>query len=281
MTTGWLDYTAAYDGRPNSVVGEVLVLPAVHSPQLGRRLDLLVYLPPSYHTDKRRYPVLYMQDGQNLFDRFTSYAGEWQVDEILESLATEEGLEAIVVGVPNGGVARLDEYSPWPDGVHGGGRAKDYLHFLVEVLRPLIDSSFRTVRSPEGAMVVGSSMGGLFSLWSFFECPHVFGGVAALSPSAQFANGALLRDLRRRRYRGGRIYLDVGTVEGPAPRWNRLLLGLQPRPYLRTVREARNALADLGYRLGHDLEYIEEPGGSHNEQAWSRRLPGALRFLLR
>ena len=130
-------------------------------------------------------------------------------------------------------------------------------------------------------MVVGSSMGGLFSLWSFFECPHVFGGAAALSPSAQFANGALLRDLRHRRYRGGRIYLDVGTVEGPAPRWNRLLLGLQPRPYLRTVREARNALADLGYRLGHDLEYIEEAGGSHNEQAWSRRLPGALRFLLR
>lgn len=281
MATGWLEYTAAYAGRPNSVVGEVLVLPAVDSPQLGRRLDLLVYLPPSYHQDHRSYPVLFMQDGQNLFDRFTSYSGEWQVDETMESLAVEEELEAIVVGVPNGGVARLDEYSPWPDGVHGGGRANEYLHFLVEVLRPMVNSSFRVARAPEDVALAGSSMGALFSLWAFFECPEVFGGCAAFSPSVGFAGSALLRDLKHRPHRGGRIYLDAGTGEGPAPRWNRLLLGLQQRPYLRLVREARDVLVDRGYRIGSDLRYLEEPGGQHNEAAWGRRLPGALRFLCR
>lgn len=282
MATGWLDYSAAYAGRPHTVVGDVQVLPGMLSPALGRRMDLLVYLPPSYHESMRRaFPVLLMQDGQNLFDRFTSYAGDWQVDEILESMAVEEGLEAIVVGIPNAGAARLDEYSPWADGRHGGGRARAYLEFVVTTVLPLVRSSFRIVREPEGVVVAGSSMGGLFSLWAFFECPELIGRCAVQSPSVQFAGNALLRDVRHRHYRGGRIYLDAGAREGPPARWGRLLRGLQARPYLRQVRQLRDELIDLGYHREEELRYVEDPDGDHSEQAWSRRLPGALRFLLR
>jgi len=281
MTIGWRDYETAYAGRPHTVVGDVQVLSRVDSPQLGRPVDLLVYLPPSYHAEPgRTYPVVYMQDGQNLFDRYTSYAGDWQVDEIMESLALEEGLEAIVVGIPNGGAARLDEYSPWEDREFGGGRAGRYLHFVVDVVRPLIAASFRAAPDPARTVVAGSSMGALFSLWAFFECPQVFGGCAALSPSVQFARRALERDVRNRRFRGGRVYLDAGTLEGRQRRLARLLLGLPVRPYLRGVRQLRDALLGVGYRLGGNLLYLEEEGGEHNELAWSRRLPGALRFLL-
>jgi len=281
MATGWRDYATAYPGRPHTVVGEVQVLSQVDSPQLGRPVDLLVYLPPSYHADSARsYPVVFMQDGQNLFDRYTSYAGDWQVDEIMESLAVEQGLEAIVVGIPNGGAARLEEYSPWKDRLHGGGRGGRYLHFLVDVVRPLITASFRAAREPERTAIAGSSMGALFSLWAFFECPQAFGRCAVLSPSVQFAARALLRNVRRRAFRAGRVYLDAGTLEGPRPRLSRLLFGLQTRPYLRSVRALRDALIVIGYRPGHDLRYLEEDGGEHNELSWSRRFPGALRFLL-
>lgn len=281
MTTGWRDYATAYAGRPNTVVGDVQVLARVDSPQLGRPVDLLVYLPPSYHAEPTRdYPVVYMQDGQNLFDRYTSYAGDWQVDEMMESLAVEEGLEAIVVGIPNGGAARLDEYSPWEDREFGGGRAGRYLHFLVDVVRPLIAASFRAAPERERTVVAGSSMGALFSLWAFFECPQVFGRCAALSPSVQFARRALVRDARARPFRGGRVYLDAGTLEGRQRRFAKLLLGLPVRPYLRGVRLLRDALIESGYRLGRDLRYLEEEGGEHNEMSWSRRFPGALRFLL-
>jgi predicted alpha/beta superfamily hydrolase len=280
-TTTWRDYALAYPGRPNTVVGDVQVLRGVDSPQLGRPLDLLVYLPPSYHaTATRTYPVVFMQDGQNLFDRTTSYAGEWEVDEILESMAVEESFEAIVVGVPNGGLVRFDEYSPWRDRKYGGGRAGAYLHFLVDVLRPLLLSSFRIASDPSRTAVAGSSMGGLFSLWAFFECPQVFGGCIAMSPSVQFAAHALVRDVASRRYRGGRVYVDAGTLEGRPPRFARLLLGLPTRPYLRGVRRLRDALVGLGYRAGGDLRYLEEEGGRHDEASWSRRLPGALRFAL-
>ncbi len=282
MAIGWLEYAAAYAGRPNTVVGNVQVLPGLASSELGRSMDLLVYLPPSYHeSERRRFPVLLMQDGQNLFDRFTSYAGDWQVDEILESMAQEEGLEAIVVGIPNGGTARLDEYSPWLDRSYGGGRARDYLSFLAGTVLPLVRESFRVAAEPEQVAVAGSSMGGLFSLWAFFEAPEWIGRCAVLSPSVQFAAGGMLRDTRHRGYRGGRIYLDAGGREGPPARFGRLLRGLQPRPYLRSVRQLRDRLIDIGYHRDDELRYVEEPDGEHNEQAWSRRLPGALRFLLR
>src|SRR5882724_8247819 len=119
MRTDWLEYGEAYEGGAARVAGTVKFLRGVASVELGDTRDLLVYLPPSYPTANRTYPTLYMHDGQNLFDEATSFAGEWRVDEALEALAPD-GIEAIVVGVPNTGPDRLNEYSPFQDARFGG-----------------------------------------------------------------------------------------------------------------------------------------------------------------
>lgn len=276
----WLDYDVAYEGGGARVAGTVKVLRGVRSEMLGNERDILVWLPPSHGLINRTYPTLYMHDGQNLFDRQTSFAGEWGVDETLEALATE-GIEAIVVGIPNAGQRRLAEYSPFEDPRFGGGRAADYLSFVVEVVRPLVDEAFRTTGQPEGTATIGSSMGGLISLWAFFERPDVFGLAGAVSPSIGFAGEAMIRYLERARFAGGRIYMDVGMNEGVPRRPGVGELRRDPSGYVRLVRRARELLVRKGYIEGRDLLYVEDPAGAHNEAAWAARLPEALRFLLR
>jgi len=278
--TRWLDYEEAFAGGGSRVAGTVKVLRDVRSEELDNTRDILVYLPPSYPTANRTYPTLYMHDGQNLFDPATSFAGEWRVDDALEGLA-DEGLEAIVVGVPNTGVNRLSEYSPFRDARFGGGRAADYVKFIVETVRPLVDEAFRTTGEREGTATIGSSMGGLISLYAFFERPDVFGAVGAVSPSVGFAGGALLEYLERARFVGGRIYLDVGTLEGRPRDRDPLELRREPAAYVRMVREARNMLLKKGYVEGRDLLYVEDEGGVHNEAAWAARVPRLLRYLLK
>jgi predicted alpha/beta superfamily hydrolase len=275
----WLDYDEAYEGGASRVAGTVKVLRGVRSVELANTRDILVYLPPSYPTANQTYATLYMHDGQNLFDEATSFAGEWRVDEALEDLA-EDGIEAIVVGVPNTGADRLQEYSPFHDARFGGGRAADYVKFIVETVKPLVDAAFRTTGERDGTATIGSSMGGLISLYAFFERPDVFGAVGAVSPSVGFARGALMDYLERARFVGGRIYVDVGTLEG-RPR-NRDLLDLRGSPggYVQLVRDVRDLLVRKGYREGRDLMYVEEEGAVHNEAAWAERLPRLLRFLL-
>jgi predicted alpha/beta superfamily hydrolase len=275
----WLDYEEAYEGGASRVAGTVKVLRGVHSVELANTRDILVYLPPSYPTANQTYATLYMHDGQNLFDEATSFAGEWRVDEALEELA-EEGIEAIVVGVPNTGAERLQEYSPFHDARFGGGRAADYVKFIVETVKPLVDAAFRTTGERDGTATIGSSMGGLISLYAFFERPDVFGAVGAVSPSVGFARGALMDYLERARFVGGRIYVDVGTNEGRPRNRDPLDLRGSPGGYVQMVRDARDRLVRKGYREGRDLMYVEEEGAVHNEAAWAERLPKLLRFLL-
>ena len=262
------------------MVGTVKVLERMWSPQLENNRPLLVYLPPSYEGSSRRYPVLYMHDGQNLFDRATSFAGEWQVDETLEALA-KEGIEAIVVGIPNMGRERMHEYSPFPDADHGGGRGDRYLAFLVETLKPRIDQDFRTLPDRANTGIMGSSMGGLISLYGFFRHPEVFGLAGVVSPSLWFAGQAIFPYVLKARHHPGRIYLDMGTYEGqrrPHPRWIPVVLGDTATA---ASRRMYYLLRLKGYQKQRSVLYVEEPGGMHNEAAWARRLPGALRFLLK
>lgn len=263
MSERWRPYRRA-DGDPEpSVVGDVRVRDGLASPQLGGERSLLLYLPPSYRRTECRYPVLYMQDGQNLFDATTSFAGEWRVDQTLEQLS-QRGLEAIVVGVPNAGPARLEEYSPFIDEERGGGRGEAYAAFLVESVKPLIDRDFRTRPGPRTTGIAGSSMGGLISLYALFRHPASFGFAAALSPSLWFADGAIFAYLRRAPLPTARIYVDVGTGEG--------------RAAVADVRRLRDLLRSRGY--GRELSCVVERGGRHEEGAWARRFRGALEFLL-
>jgi predicted alpha/beta superfamily hydrolase len=249
-----------------TTVGTILIYQGLESPQLDNRRDLTVYLPPSYtRVANRRYPVIYMQDGQNLFDAALSFAGEWQADETMEALA-EEGLEAIIVGVANVGAARIAEYSPFRDQRHGGGQGKAYLRFLIDTVKPLIDHDLRTLPGRAHTGIFGSSMGGLISLYGFFAYPAHFGFVGAMSPSLWFARGRSLTTIRRSPPILGQIYLDIGSAE-PAR-----MVGLCDDLYA--------LLLQKGYRPTRELRYEIDAGAGHTEAAWARRLPDALRFLL-
>lgn len=237
----------------------------IWSPQLRNRRGVDVYLPASYNEGRGRYPVVYLQDGQNLSDPAIAFAGQtWHIDEGLPWLA-ERGIEPIVVGLHNTG-ERLAEYSPFPDARHGGGDGDRYARFLIDTVKPRIDGEFRTRRDRDSTIVGGSSMGGLISLYLFFRRPSPFGGAAVMSPSIWFAGREILSFVQRARTTRGRIYLDVGTAEGAGT--------------LRNVRTLRRLLRKKGYQRD-TLRYLEAEGHQHREPDWAWRLPQALEFLLR
>lgn len=262
----WKDYEPALDPHRAGVVGSIKHLPHVHSPQLGNDRDLLVYLPPSYDAGDRRYPVVYMHDGQNLFDPATSFSGEWEVDQTLEQASEEEGLEAIVVAIPNMGAERTNEYSPFVDHSNGGGKGERYVEFLAETVKPLVDADFRTLPGRDHTGVAGSSMGGLISLYAFFRRPDIFGFAGVMSASLWFADRAVLGWVEEQAFAGGRIYIDVGMKEG--------------QKTVDDVLRLRDLLEAKGYRNLDDLLCVVDTAGDHSERAWSRRLKRQMRFLL-
>ena len=277
----WIRYEEWNHGAAHTVTGTVRVLPDLYSPQLDNRRPLLVYLPPTYHGEPAgRFPVIYMHDGQNLFDAATGYAGEWQVDETLNKLA-EEGIPAIVVGLPNMGAQRATEYSPFVDRrFKQGGKGHAYVDFIADTVKPLIDSTFRSLPNREQTGIMGSSMGGLISLAAFFQRPEVFGLAGVMSPAFWFGDEAILDSVRQAPFSPGRIYMDVGTAEMAPPKRLFKFLPIL-RPSYRTASQRMNReLIRKGYFPGETLLYIEEKGGKHNEAAWARRLPGAFKFLL-
>jgi len=275
----WHDYREQRNGRFHTVVGDVKLRERLWSPELRNQRDIAVYLPPSYRRDsERRYPVIYMHDGQNLFDQATSYAGEWQVDETMEKLAAD-GYEAIIVGIDNMGGKRIAEYGPFVDPFHGPGEGERYVAFLTETLKPQIDREFRTLLGPEFTGVFGSSMGGLISLFAFFYAPEVYGLVGAMSPSIWYADDAILGYVEEAPWNPGRIYLDAGTREYGG--FTEKGAKRQSRRYYARVRRLKRVLVRKGYRPIVDLLHVEEKWAGHNEPAWARRLPLALRFLLR
>ena len=206
-----------------------------------------------------------MHDGQNLFDAATSFAGAWGVGEGIE-WASRRGVEAIVVGIPNIGATRIDEYSPFV-GAEGGGKGDRYLEFVTRTAKPLLDERFRTLPDREHTGIAGSSMGALISLYAFFRYPEVFGFAAALSPSVWFAGGAMLDVIARAPRLPGRLYVDIGRREDARS--------------VEFARRLRDVLLEKGYVAGRDLQWLEDPDGVHHESAWGRRFRKALPFLLR
>lgn len=232
-----------------------------------------VYLPPGYYNSADRYPVLYMHDGQNLFDAATSYAGEWQVDETCERLIKAGEIEPIiVVGVDNASEGRIAEYTPWPDPSRGGGKAGPYLAALKNVLKPEIDSRYRTLDDAAHTFIGGSSLGGLISAYAGYTDPGTWGGVLAMSPSywwdgEMFAAWAAARPKPALRY----FYQDMGTAEkGADP-------GVDD--YITQLRRVEKTALKQGFVSGRDFLSVESAGDAHNEAAWARRLPAALKFL--
>ncbi|HJU42726.1 MAG TPA: alpha/beta hydrolase-fold protein [Vicinamibacterales bacterium] len=240
-----------------------------HSEFLEHDRDVLVWLPPAYQTSSGRYPVLYMHDGQNLFEPETAFQkGEhWRLGETATELIEAGAIEpVIIVGIYNTGEQRKDEYTPTPDARLGGGHADEYGRMIVEELKPLIDRTYRTRTEGAATGIAGSSLGGLVSLYLAFTHPRVFQRVAALSPSVWWNYRAILKTVRQARAKPPlKIWVDMGTAEGK-----------------RGVDDARllkAALVGLGFTPDVDLHYAEYEGAEHSETAWAERVGPMLRWL--
>ena len=232
--------------------------------------DLIVYLPPMYKADEdRRFPLLYMQDGQNLFDPETSYikGNYWRLGETADALIKDGAIEPlIIVGIYNSGVKRIDEYTPVEDKRLGGGQADAYGRMLVEELKPFIEGQYRTQPGAENCGMGGSSLGGLVTLYLGLQYPEVFSRLAVMSPSVWWRSRTILRTVGALEKKPElRIWLDIGTKESTRA--------------VPDARLLRDGLIKKGWQLGEDLAYFEAEGGEHTESAWALRAGPMLRFL--
>jgi len=231
--------------------------------------DLIVYLPGCYDwKPELRFPVLYLQDGQNIFDPATSFAGvAWGMRETADRLIAEGKIRPlIIVGIYNTGKQRLREYTPSRAPKLGGGSANRYGCMLLQEIKPFIESQYRTLSGPANTGLGGSSLGGLLTIYLGLKFPSIFGRLAALSPSVWWNQRWILRHAARLRLKSRpRIWLDTGTQEG-----------------VHTTADAqkmRDVLLLLGWQIGRDLHYEEIWGGQHNEAAWALRVAPFLQFL--
>ena len=252
--------------------GRLRLHPRFPSRYLSTPRDLIVYLPPGYPDSATRYPVLYLQDGQNLFDPATAFYGnEWRADITADALIRAGRIEPLLlVGLYNTGVRRISEYTPTRDRrLRKGGKAGRYAQMVAREVKPFIDHHYRTRKSAADTGVGGSSLGAMVSLVAGLTYPRVFGKLALLSPSVWWDERSILQLIEEQApARRPRIWLDTGTAEGNDP--------------AKTVADARRMFAVLveqGWREGVDLHYEEAQGRAHNEQAWAERFGCVLEYL--
>jgi predicted alpha/beta superfamily hydrolase len=230
---------------------------------------LVVFVPPGYERNlQKRYPVLYMHDGQNLFDPTTAFGGnEWRLDDTAEELIEHGAIEPlIIVGIYNTGEQRIHEYTPTADPKLGGGKADLYGRMLVEEVKPFIEKTYRAVQGAENTGLGGSSLGGLVTLHLGLKYPDVFGKLAVLSPSVWWDNKVILREIEQLPAKPPlKIWLDMGTAEG----------GMS----LEDTEMLRDAMRAKGWSVGNDLAYSEIEGATHSEKSWAERVGPFLQFL--
>ncbi len=240
---------------------------------LSTRRDLIVYLPPGYdESSKTRYPVLYLQDGQNLFDPETAFGGnDWQADLTADHLIYRGSIPPLImVGIYNTGVRRVSEYTPTRDPrSKKGGKAERYAQMLAREIKPFIDTEYRTAKSASCTGVGGSSLGALTALTAGLCYPGVVGRLALISPSVWWDSHAVLQIVSSYTSRSRpRIWLDIGTEEGN-----------NPCKVIADARMLRNALEANGWREGENLRYREFQRAGHNEYAWAGRFGFVLEYL--
>lgn len=250
---------------PSTALPSVQVLPEpLPMPGLDRSRTLRLCLPPSYATEPaRRYPVLYMHDGQNLFDAATSYAGEWGVDETMAALAQATGFEALVVGIDNGGARRNTEMAPYDHRQLGKAEGPAYLDFIARTVKPFIDRGWRTRAEREHTALIGSSLGGLISHAALLRHGDVFSRYGLFSPSYWAAP-----------------QLFDATESAPLPAGTRIHLYCGGREGTGMAGGTRRMQAVLARKMPAEalsMNIVE--AAEHNEAAWRAELPAALKRL--
>jgi predicted alpha/beta superfamily hydrolase len=236
-----------------------------HSATLNNSRNIEVYLPPSYDENPdERFPVIYMHDGQNLWnDADAAFGVSWRVGQAMDNGAMDASIhEAIIVGIDNN-ADRIPEYTPVPDPTDGGGNADNYLKFIITELKPQIDTKYRTYPDKEHTGMIGSSLGGLLSAYTGVSHPDVFGMIGAMSPSTWWDNFWIINEVTGANNLSGRMYLDSGDS------------GTSNDDVTYT------AMLDMVYQQKPvTLDYLVQAGGQHSEYYWAQRVPGALGFLL-
>ena len=268
----------------HTVTGWLEIVP-FSSKIFGNTRMLRILLPANYHSPhnaSRTYPVLYMQDGQNLFDEATALHGEWQMDDTVEHLVGKFKIPPmLVVGIDNAGEQRAAEYLPYPDprntsdkaaadekSVHG----KEYARFLLTEVMPFVEKHYRVARGAANTGLGGSSYGADIALYAVLQHPGIFGHVLVESPPLWIGDDQLLKDAEHAKLLPQKMYLAIGTKEAPYgdPQ--------QSEPAMKQVKELESILRKKGMGPNR-LKVVIEEGGEHNEGAWARRLPNSLQFL--
>ena len=225
---------------------------AFYIPQLNRTRRIWIYLPEDYSKNKKSYPVMYMHDGQNLFDTYTSGFGEWGVDECLDSLIKAGKQACIVVGIDNG-PQRVNEYNPYDFQQFGKGEGGQYIEFLTQTLKPFIDGKYRTLSSRENTIIAGSSMGGLISYYAMLKQAAVFGKGGIFSPA--FWTAPAIKSLTDS-FAGkisGKFFFYMGGMEGGS--------------YIKDMQDVQEV---LGEKSASMIYSVIDAESSHNEKAWRK-----------
>lgn len=238
---------------------------------LGKTRKVWVYLPDNYSSSKKKYPVIYMHDGQNLFDVLTGPFGEWGVDECLDTLAKKINFEVIIVAIDNGGADRLSEYSPYDFKVNADevnvwdvkGTGSKYLESLVKDVKPFIDKNYRTKLGAKFTSVCGSSMGGLISLYALMRYPEVFGSAGVFSPAFWTNENVLVAEIKSNNTNWrGNVYMISGELEG--------------KRYTKNMTDISELLIRKNKK---NIQSKTIPNGQHNEAFWRREFPAYYLWL--
>lgn len=277
VVDSWADGGKTVPGKITRT-GDVRMYPKFHSSILGNDRTIAIYLPPGYDDNESiRYPVLYMHDGQNIFDQAESFQGvEWMVDENAEQLIRDKKITpAIIVGIYNAGEFRTDEFTPpWSTSSGKPGKADLYSKFVLEEVKPFIDQAFRTMPDRASTSMAGSSMGGLITLYMARNNKDAIGEIAVLTPHLRTADGKQLLQQFGDDWswaRGMRVFVDMGDKPG-----RNYPGGDNPAADAKALAAKLEA---AGLKRGVDLHFAEIPGGEHNEAAWQTRSDDVLLFL--
>jgi predicted alpha/beta superfamily hydrolase len=261
----WEDQGSGTGGGSTAASNVQLLDDNFYIPQLNRTRRIWLYLPPDYYTTTKHYPVLYMHDAQNLFDEATSFSGEWEVDETLNQLHQSGNFGCIVVGIENGGAYRLDEYSPWVNPSYGGGQGDEYTEFITNTLKPHIDGNFRTLPGRLTTGIMGSSMGGLISMYALSERQDVFSKAGIFSPAFWFADQNSANHVATHPKQGEvRTYFLAG--------------GDEPQYVEDDMTDVADAMLTAGFGV-NEIYFTVPTDGQHSEWFWAREFKDAYLWL--
>jgi predicted alpha/beta superfamily hydrolase len=259
---GWQDNFKAEEKKHTASVQVHIINEKFDMPQLGRQRRVWIYLLEDYGSSPKKYPVVYMHDGQNLFDEYTAGYGEWGIDEIMDKLPAKD--QCIIVGIDHGGEYRITEYDPY-DSKYGKGRGDDYVDFLVETLKPYVDQHYRTKTDARHTSIAGSSMGGLISMYAILRYPDVFGNAGVFSPASWVAPDLYKYAQQQGLSKNSRIYFICGDSES--------------ENMVADMHKMISLILSKGINEKNIPEVIIK-GAKHNEKQWNGDFSGFYSWLI-